>query len=167
MAMDDKPASRTIRIGNGSVGLLGLEQAMQKALKMQEGEEEAVEFLYLAVASQNYIPAKGASLYREALRREYRKRSGKRVDDEGGLDIRILGKACLSCNRLNTMVFDILQRLGIAADIVLVHDPDEIGRFGVLSTPALVINGEVKSAGRLPLPVQVEEWLLEAVTRTP
>jgi hypothetical protein len=165
--MDDTPAPRTIRIGNGSVGLLGLEQAMQTALSMKGREEEAVEFLYRAVAGQNYIPVEGESLYREALRREYRKRAGKRVDAEGGLDIRILGKACLSCNRLNTMVFDILQRLGIAADIVLIHDPDEIWRFGVLSTPALVINGKIKSAGRLPNPAQVEEWLREAVAGNP
>jgi hypothetical protein len=161
--MEETPAPRTIRIGKASVGLLGLEQAMLKVLAMNGDEEEAVEFLYRAIAGQNYIPEEGESLYREALRREYRKRAGKRVDEVGGLDIRILGKACLSCNRLNTMVFDILQRLGIAADIVLIHDPDEIWRFGVLSTPALVINGRIKSAGRLPSPAQVEEWLREAV----
>jgi hypothetical protein len=161
MIMDEKPASRTIRIGKASIGLLGLEQAMQEALSMKE--EEAVEHLYQAVARQNYIPDSGEPLYREALLHEYRKRCGKHLEIRERLDIRILGKACMSCNRLNTMVFDILQRLGIAADIVLIHDPDEIWRFGVLSTPALVINGKVKSAGRIPIPAQVEEWLKEAL----
>jgi hypothetical protein len=38
---------------------------------------------------------------------------------------------------------------------------DEIGRFGVLQTPALVINGQLKSVGRIPTRAQIEGWLRE------
>jgi hypothetical protein len=53
--------------------------------------------------------------------------------------------------------------MGIAADIFQVHDLDEIGRFGVMQTPALVINNKLKCAGRLPSRAQVEEWLREEI----
>jgi hypothetical protein len=46
----------------------------------------------------------------------------------------------------------------IAADVFQVNDLDEIGRYGVMQTPALVINGRVKCAGRLPTRAQVEGW---------
>ncbi len=52
--------------------------------------------------------------------------------------------------------------MGVAADIFQVHDLDEIGRYGVMRTPALIVNGELKSSGRLPPPADIEEWLREA-----
>jgi hypothetical protein len=51
--------------------------------------------------------------------------------------------------------------MGMAADIEQIHDPDEIGRQGIIMTPALTINGRVKSGGRLPTRAQVEQWLRE------
>lgn len=151
-----------IKIGNGVVGLIGLDHALKEALAGKMEDEAAAEFLLQAVARRNYVPASTLDLYREALRREYRRQRGKEPGSPSGLSIRILGPGCVSCNRLNTQVYDILQRLGIAADIEMIHDLDEIWRHGVFSTPALVINGEVKCAGRLPPPAQVEAWLREA-----
>jgi small redox-active disulfide protein 2 len=160
--MDDKPLPRTIKIGNAAVGLLGFDRALREALDKNLEEEAAVEFLYRAVAGQNYVPAGAGEMYKAALRREYRRQRGEEAAGPQGLSIRILGPGCVSCNRLNTLVYDIMQRLGIAADIEMVHDLDEIWRHGVLSTPALIIDGEVKCAGRLPTPAQVEEWLRHA-----
>ncbi|MCI5226829.1 MAG: thioredoxin family protein, partial [Candidatus Electrothrix sp. AX2] len=42
-----------------------------------------------------------------------------------------------------------------------IYDPDEIGRAGVTRTPALMINGTIKSAGLMPTPAQVEQWIQE------
>jgi hypothetical protein len=66
---------------------------------------------------------------------------------------------------LNTLIFDILQELELAADIEQIHDLDEIWRLGVVMTPALLINGKVKSSGRMPSRSIVEEWLREAAGR--
>ena len=44
-----------------------------------------------------------------------------------------------------------------------VTDNKEIGKYGVMGTPALIINGEVKSAGRVPLKAKIKEWLSEFV----
>jgi hypothetical protein len=59
------------------------------------------------------------------------------------------------------MLFESLQKFGLAADMESVHDLDEIWRFGVTKTPALIINGRVKCAGRMPSPTEVEEWVRE------
>ncbi|MCI5224688.1 MAG: thioredoxin family protein, partial [Candidatus Electrothrix sp. AR4] len=75
------------------------------------------------------------------------------------LVIRIFGTGCVSCNSLQILVIEILDRLKLAADIEQIHDPDEIGRAGITMTPALMINGKVKSTGLLPTPAQVEQWI--------
>ena len=161
---DDIPLQRTLRIGRTTVGLIGLDVALNKVLGQADIEEdEVVEVLMQEVSRKNYIPDTAIDQYREALRSEYRKhRSGEESSSED-LSIKILGKACVSCNKLNTMTFDILQEMGVAADIELIHDPDEIWRHGVLTTPALLINGEIMSSGKLPSRSQVEEWLRDVV----
>lgn len=55
-----------------------------------------------------------------------------------------------------------MMEANVAADIHMIHDPDEIGRHGIIATPALMINGRVKMAGIHPTPVQLKTWLLEA-----
>jgi len=57
-----------------------------------------------------------------------------------------------------------MSNMGIAADIFQVHDLDEIGRFGVMQTHALVIDNKFKCTGRSPSHARVEEWLREEMT---
>jgi len=163
--MNDLPAQRTIRIGKANVGLIGLDQALAQVMSGKErSEEEAVSFLFAEMSRQNYVPEGKADLYKEALRNEYRKRTGKQTGQSGReLVIRVLGPGCVSCNKLNTMLIAVLHKLNLAADMESVHDLDEIWRYGVLNTPALVINNEVKSSGKMPTPAQIEEWIKEAV----
>jgi hypothetical protein len=59
------------------------------------------------------------------------------------------------------MVIEVLNSMNLAADIEKIHDPDEIGRYGVVLTPALMINGEVKSGGLMPTKAQIEQWIRE------
>ncbi|MBI5556462.1 MAG: thioredoxin family protein [Deltaproteobacteria bacterium] len=153
---------KKIKIGTASVGLIGLDQAMRQALARELAADEAVDFLYNAVSRENYIPATAADLYRKALGREYERARSGGGQSHQQLTIKILGPGCVSCNKLNTMIFDIMQRLDIAADIEQIHDLDEIWRHGVITTPALIINGRIKSSGRMPPPAEVEQWLLEA-----
>ncbi len=159
----DLPLSQTLRIGKVSVGLIGLDRALNR-LENSPGInlESAVAQVYTEVASQNYIPAPASAAYQSAIAREIRRMWGDEQQHEGELIIRILGPGCVSCNNLQKMVIEIMAGLGIAADVFQIHDLDEIGRFGVMRTPALLINGVVKSAGRLPSPAQIEEWLREA-----
>jgi protein-disulfide isomerase len=57
---------------------------------------------------------------------------------------------------------EVMAETGIAADIEHVRDIREIGKYGVLGMPALIINGEVKSVGKVPPRKRLEEWLKEA-----
>ena len=161
MENKDTPAPRTIRIGAANIGLIGLDQALNKALAEQMLEEAAVNFLFAAVARENYIPTATEPIYREALRGEYRRRQGIHGAESGILTIRVLGSGCVTCNKLSAMLFESLQKFGLAADMESVHDLDEIWRFGVTKTPALIINGVVKCAGRMPTPAEVEDWVGE------
>ena len=55
-----------------------------------------------------------------------------------------------------------MAELNIAAGFEHVRDPLEIGNFGVIGMPALIINGEVKASGSVPPKSKLKEWLLEA-----
>jgi len=161
MQNQDIPAPQTIRIGTANIGLIGLALALNKALNEQMPEEAAVDFLFASVARENYIPITTEPIYREALLGEYRRRQGMQGAEPGILTIRVLGSGCVTCNKLSAMLFESLQKFGLAADMESVHDLDEIWRFGVTKTPALIINGTVKCAGRMPTPAEVEEWVGE------
>lgn len=161
---NDLPLQRTVRIGKATIGLIGLDVALSRILARGEIDEEAaVAELLTEIGKHNYIPDSALAGYREALANEYRRHRQGQAVAASHLSIRILGPGCVSCNRLNTLIFDILQEMGIAADIEQIHDLDEIWRQGVTMTPALIINGEVKSSGRIPSRATVEEWLRQAV----
>lgn len=161
--MTDAPLQRQLKIGRAVVGLLGLDVALGKVLADEEMDQEAaVDFLYEAIKAANYIPDGMHEEYREALGREYERLKNGSREELGGLTIRILGPGCVSCNNLQKIVIEIVSALGLPADVLQVHDLDEIGRFGILQTPALLINGKLKSSGRLPTRSQIEHWLREA-----
>src|SRR3990167_1758644 len=161
MENQDRPAPRTIRIGAANIGLIGLDQALNTALDGAMQEEAAVDFLFTAIARGNYVPATAEPIYRGALRAEYRRRQWLQGAEPGILTIRVLGSGCVTCNKLSAMLFEALQKFNLAADMESVHDLDEIWRFGVTKTPALLINNTVKCAGRMPSPAEVEEWVQE------
>lgn len=162
----DSPLQRTIRIGKATVGLLGLDIALSQLSGKEMAENDAVEFLYEQVSRKNYIPEQAVKPYKEALRNEYRRYFNLGEIAGQGLTIRVLGRPCVTCNKLKTMLIDILQEKNVAADIEDVQDLDEIWRYGVTKTPALIINGEVKSEGIQPPRVQIEKWLDEAMAES-
>lgn len=161
----DTPTQRMLKIGKASIGLIGLDVALNKALAEEIKSSEASEYLFQAIKGQNYIPAGMVNEYKTALELEYRKLLGEETATDDDLIIRIFGTGCITCNSLRDAVIDAMMEANVAADIDMIHDPDEIGRHGVLATPALMINGKIKIAGIHPTPVQLKEWLLEAVPK--
>ncbi len=75
------------------------------------------------------------------------------------MEIRILGPGCINCQRLEQNVFNAAAELDLAADIQKVEDYAGIMAFGVMSTPALVINGKVVVSGRVPSSDEVKKLL--------
>ena len=74
--------------------------------------------------------------------------------------IEVLGSGCANCKRLEANAREAVDIAGIEAEIVKVTDYAEIAARGVLSTPGLVIDGEVRSAGRIPSAGDIAEWLI-------
>ncbi|MDF1615482.1 thioredoxin family protein [Desulfurivibrio dismutans] len=162
----DTPIQRSLRVGRAVIGLLGLDVALGHALADQVSpRQEILDRLYRQIARQNYIPAGREELYRRALEQEYDRLKHGKPRRDGALQIRILGPGCVSCNRLGEMVLEVMSELDIPADILQIQDPDEIGRFGMPRTPALVINDRLLSAGKLPPKAKLEEWLRDAIDR--
>jgi small redox-active disulfide protein 2 len=73
------------------------------------------------------------------------------------LNIKVLGSGCANCSRLESETRAALDDAGIAYALVKVTDYDAISAYGVLSTPALVINEKVVSAGRIPARARIVE----------
>jgi small redox-active disulfide protein 2 len=64
--------------------------------------------------------------------------------------IKVLGSGCANCQRLEELARKAADQLGLAAEVVEVKDIKDIMAYGVMSTPALVIDEQVKVAGRVP-----------------
>ncbi len=76
--------------------------------------------------------------------------------------IKILGSGCSNCRKLHTMAEEAVRELGIAAEILKVEGMKEIVSYGVLRTPALVVDEKVKIMGRVPAYQEVVQVLREA-----
>ena len=73
--------------------------------------------------------------------------------------IEILGMGWAKCNQLAERAKDAVKELGIDAEVVKVQDIRTITNYGVLITPALVVDGAVKVAGKVPKIDQIKEWI--------
>jgi small redox-active disulfide protein 2 len=75
-------------------------------------------------------------------------------------EIKVLGHGCANCNRLEANAREALARTGLEARITHVTDDAGIMAYGVLSTPGLVIDGQVASYGRVPSTDEITRWLV-------
>lgn len=78
------------------------------------------------------------------------------------MDIKILGSGCPKCQRLERLTREVADELGIDARFEHVRDIAKIMEYSVLSTPALVVDGEVKVAGRMPSKEEIACWIAGA-----
>jgi small redox-active disulfide protein 2 len=155
---------RLVLVGNTQVGLIGLKTIFEE-LKDQKSEPESKlkELLVERVGKKNYIPNSVRGEYEKALFREFRKFVGEKVEEERGgfLEVAILGPGCYSCNKLEQDVMAVLSETGIQASLNHITDPGIMAQYGILPTPALIINGKVKSAGKVPSKSIIKKWLEE------
>ncbi len=75
------------------------------------------------------------------------------------MEIKVCGPGCASCEKAQKAVEAAVAAKKVGAEIVKVKDFQEIAKLGVFSTPAVVIDGEVKCAGRVPKQSEVEDWI--------
>jgi small redox-active disulfide protein 2 len=75
------------------------------------------------------------------------------------MKIEILGDGCTRCDQLYEEVMGALKEGSKEAEIVRSMNPEELSSYGVLSMPALVIDGVVKATGRIPKAEEIKQWI--------
>ena len=75
------------------------------------------------------------------------------------MEIKILGTGCPKCKTLEKLTRDVVEQNGIDANITKVEDIMEIMKYGIMTTPALVVNGKVEIKGRVPSSDEIKQVL--------
>lgn len=75
------------------------------------------------------------------------------------MEIKVLGPGCKNCRKTEKMVEEALREAGVQADLQHVTDMMEIAGYGVFATPAVVVDGEVKSVGKVPSKEEIKKWI--------
>jgi len=75
------------------------------------------------------------------------------------MQIKVLGPGCKKCHQTEEVVKEAVAEANAEAVVDYVTDIAEIAKFGVFSTPAVVIDGVVKSVGKVPTKAEVRSWL--------
>ncbi len=75
------------------------------------------------------------------------------------MEIKVLGPGCAKCQQTEKIVRDAVQESGVDIDIEKVTDIMEIAKYGVFGTPAVVVDGEVKSVGKIPTKDEIRTWI--------
>ena len=77
------------------------------------------------------------------------------------MKIEILGTGCAKCKRVTDNVKQAVDELGLDIRVEKVEDINQILDYGVMITPGIVIDGEVKVAGKIPNVKQIKQWITE------
>ena len=79
------------------------------------------------------------------------------------LNIKVLGSGCANCKRVEQIAQRVVQEMGVEAEIIKVTEYPEIMKYNIMSTPGLVINEKLRSAGRIPTDLDVKTWITESL----
>ncbi|MBK8049709.1 MAG: thioredoxin family protein [Anaerolineales bacterium] len=78
------------------------------------------------------------------------------------MEIKVLGTGCANCKKTKAVVADALKEMNLTVPVIEVQDIPSIMAYGVMSTPAIVIDEKVVSAGKVPAKSQVIEMIRKA-----
>lgn len=79
------------------------------------------------------------------------------------MEIKILGPGCTKCKTLEKLTRDVVEQNSINATVTKVEDIMEIMKYGVMTTPALVVNGKVEIKGRVPSFDEIKQVLSKTI----
>ena len=75
------------------------------------------------------------------------------------MNIKVLGPGCRKCHETGKVVREVIAEAGCNAEVEYVTDIAEIAKLGIFSTPAVVVDGQVKLTGKVPTKADVKSWL--------
>lgn len=158
-----------ISVGADRIGVIGLMPALEAVAREFAGrhDDEIKAALMERLGKSNYIAPSAKVDYENAFFREYRKLIGQPIpgDPVGPLQVKVLGPGCPNCDKLEQDLIAVMAELSLPADLEHVRDLKQIAGYGVTGTPALVIDGKVVAAGRLPSRSRLRDWLKAAGNR--
>lgn len=75
------------------------------------------------------------------------------------MEIKVCGPGCANCTKAENIVQEAVADAGIEAEVVKITDFVEMAKLGVLSTPAIVIEGKIMCVGKVPAKSEVLAWI--------
>ncbi len=75
------------------------------------------------------------------------------------MEIKVLGSGCSKCKKLHEVVQDAVKELNANATVLYVTNMEDIMQTGIMSTPGLMVNGKVKSMGRVPKIKEIKQMI--------
>jgi hypothetical protein len=161
-----KDEIKQVMINDHLVGIVGLDDIIKKTAKIHQNksDEDIKNILLREITVNNYVPPAVQDAYGHSLLREFKIAQGLLVAEEPnhGLNIAVLGMGCVRCSQLENDVRDLLSEMKIAANLHHITDLKEIAHYGLLGSPALVINNKVLSVGEVPPKSKIRQWIIEA-----
>lgn len=154
---------KQIRVGKNRMGIIGLKQILSEVSEAHAGRpdnEIEIELLN-RLSKKNYIPEHARAAYGQAFLREFKKSIGQPVEESGAndLEVKVLGPGCSRCNQLEQDIMAVMDEMNLAGSIEHVTDIIAIGEYGVMGTPALILNGKVMAVGTVPPKAKLKIWL--------
>jgi len=83
------------------------------------------------------------------------------------MKVRVLGSGCSKCKTLELRIRQLAADHRLPVDVEKITDLQEIMKYGIMMTPGLVINGDLKSVGTVPKDSQLLEWLKDYSNESP
>lgn len=79
------------------------------------------------------------------------------------LKIKVLGSGCANCKKLEALAHQVVDQMGVQAEILKVTEYPDIMAYNIMSTPGLVINEKVVSYGRIPSAAEITTFVVNAL----
>ncbi len=76
------------------------------------------------------------------------------------MEIKVLGPGCPKCRQTEQLVREVVAESGVDAQVEKVTDIMKIAGYGVFGTPAVIVDGKVKSVGKIPKKEEIKTWIL-------
>lgn len=159
-----------IKVGPNRIGIIGLKQVLKELVLISDSmtEDRIKQHLMESLGKKNYISSNVKDRYEAAFYREFCVFTGKPVEPDyepGVIEIKVLGQGCNRCDQLEFDVIAIVAEMNIPADVEHVRDIKAIAEYGVMGSPALVINGQVKVVGTVPGRQKIKSWISEVAEK--
>ena len=81
------------------------------------------------------------------------------------MDIKVLGPGCAKCHKLEQVVKEVVQEMGIDIHVEKLSDMKKIMEYDILMTPGLVINGKIVVSGKVPDKAEVTKYIVNALAK--